>query len=227
MTVLDVGLHVGAFSSFAGRLVGPGGAIHAFEPTKGSLELARRNLDANELKLKLLKLNNLAVYSYSGAVQFTTYSPAYSAWNTTSTQPKMSAEPVASLEVECVSIDDYCRENGVEYIDLLKIDVEGAEVEVLQGARQMISKNRIFAIVFEISMEPLAAVGSSAADVIRKFGEQGFEVHIIGKGGRLRALDAEKLESFPPFANYAATRSGNRAPLPISAQLDSHPGSSS
>jgi len=209
MMVFDVGLHLGAFSSFAGRLVAPDGCIHAFEPTKDSLERASRNLDANDLRLKCLKLSELAVYSYTGTVRFTTYAPRYSAWNTTSTQPNMGVEPECVVEAECTTIDDYCRSNDVDFIDLLKIDVEGAEVEVLHGAERMISEGRIAAIVFEISMQPLAALHRAPDDVISAFVDQAFEVFRIGRGGRLYQVNAQNVSSLPPFANYAAIPQGS------------------
>ena len=56
-----------------------------------------------------------------------------------------------SHEVEIVSLDEFARSRGIEHIDLLKIDTEGAELDVLRGARELIEAGRVGAVQFEFS----------------------------------------------------------------------------
>ena len=59
-------------------------------------------------------------------------------------------QEIHTLNVPCKRIDTYCKENGIDEIDFLKIDVEGAEKMVLEGASDMLSNRQIKCGIFEV-----------------------------------------------------------------------------
>ncbi len=95
-----------------------------------------------------------------------------------------SSTPVGgTVEVEMISIDELASERGIERIDLLKLDVEGHEARVLDGAERMLSERRIGAAVCELNDELLATGGSSSGDLEGRLRRHGLErVAIPGVG---------------------------------------------
>jgi FkbM family methyltransferase len=69
-------------------------------------------------------------------------------------------------EVDTVTLDVFCEENHIEYIDLLKVDVEGFELEVFQGCSKMLSKKKVGLICFEISSGPLNDLSKKSSDIL-------------------------------------------------------------
>jgi hypothetical protein len=74
-------------------------------------------------------------------------------WNTRALRPLenygIDVKPLAVEEATATTLDLYCERNGVADIDLLKVDVEGAEFQVLVGARRMLGARRVRCVTFE------------------------------------------------------------------------------
>ena len=71
-------------------------------------------------------------------------------------------------EVNCVKLDDVCERSDTQRIDVIKIDVEGAEMAVLRGASSIIKKHRPLLII-ELSDKHLVRQGSSVSEVVGIF----------------------------------------------------------
>ena len=74
------------------------------------------------------------------------------------------SQEVFKLNVKTITIDKYCVDNNIDYIDYIKIDVEGAEFMVLKGAEEMLKKNKIFSGQFEVGIEK--EIGININDII-------------------------------------------------------------
>jgi FkbM family methyltransferase len=79
------------------------------------------------------------------------------------------------LQVECKKLDTYCEEKSIESIDFLKIDVEGAEKMVFEGARELLSSKRIKVGMFEIG-DTLNDAGTSTEEVCRLVESYGYSL---------------------------------------------------
>jgi hypothetical protein len=134
MTFFDVGAHVGQYTLLAAGLVGREGHVHSFEPDARSFRLLDHNVSIN--RLDNVKLNNCAVTSDRG------------------TGPSASRR----------SLDDYVTERAIEHVDLIKIDIDGGELDVLHGSRQVLSRLRPTLIV-EFAEDMQAAYGHSCAEL--------------------------------------------------------------
>ena len=88
-------------------------------------------------------------------------------------------KPINEFEVKTTTIDDYCSDNNIDKIDVLKIDVEGYEYNVLQGARKMLESHSIEMIIFEISRQINQTVGGSEKmiDELEKEGYFFYDCH--------------------------------------------------
>jgi FkbM family methyltransferase len=124
-TVLDIGAHVGYYTLLASALVGPNGRVVAFEPNPENHGFLRRHMRLNDVTN--VTMEDVAVSDSTGTASF--------AFGTGSGTGRLAEHGV--LEVRTVRLDEYCREQGVEP-DVLKIDVEGAELTVLRGADEVI-----------------------------------------------------------------------------------------
>src|SRR5262249_7971596 len=81
-----------------------------------------------------------------------------------------------STSVACQTIDSYCVSNGVSLIDLLKIDVEGCELQVLNGAEKMLDKGRVAFVYAEFNdLQPKAdATGGALLPLAEYLGRFGY-----------------------------------------------------
>lgn len=207
MTVFDIGAHAGAFSLLVAQLLQGRGVVHAFEPTGNTYRRLLRNIEHNQTLAPSIKTNRVAVTGANGHVTLNTFPPHLSVWNTIGRSVMedsrgVKVRPSSSELVSAVMVDTYCREQGVQEIDLLKIDVEGFEDEVIAGCRDMISRHAVASVLFEISLAPLESAGKSPHVILRTFAAQGFKLYIIADDGATRQIADIDTFKVPFFANY-------------------------
>jgi len=138
MVFADVGAHYGYHSLLATDLVGPDGLVVAFEPSRRTFGLLRRNLAG----LPNVRTENVAAYSRSGQAVISDFGPRHSAFNTLLGQARLPEADRRSLraqeyEVECLRLDDYFAAAG-RAPDFVKIDAESVELEVLRGMERLL-----------------------------------------------------------------------------------------
>jgi len=87
------------------------------------------------------------------------------------------------IEVEAITLDEFVREENISgKIDLIKIDIEGAELFALQGMREVLSKNKP-ALILEINDEMMGLAGYSAKDIQNYLSEFGYKAYEMTKKG--------------------------------------------
>lgn len=128
----DVGAHVGYYTLLAARLVGERGRVVAFEPVARNLALLRRHLRLNGLRN--VEVRPVAVGSAPGAVGF--------AYDPREHSTGRLAATVGNLHVQVTTLDVTVEVDGAAVPDLIKIDVEGAEYDVLVGAQRLLERHR-------------------------------------------------------------------------------------
>jgi FkbM family methyltransferase len=124
----DVGANVGMFAVTVGRAFRHA-TVHAFEPFPATFDILTRNVRANGLSNVVL--HRTAVTSTSGTVAFT--------GSLHGTQINhVSPNIKVGIAVPACTLDEVARQQGVDHIDLLKIDAEGHEVQILKGAHHLL-----------------------------------------------------------------------------------------
>ena len=180
---LDVGAHIGTFTLKASRQVGVEGKAIAFEPNPETARLLRDNVSANHM-------DNVTVEEIACTDQeqnLTLYAaPALNtgASSLSETNAAYGAGPAPRpFQVRGRRIDDVVRELNLGRVDAIKIDVEGAELQVLKGAAQTLKRFHP-KIVLEIVGTQLASFGTTPEEVARLIKSAGYTMGApIGPGG--------------------------------------------
>lgn len=148
-TVVDVGAHIGKYTIIASRMVGPKGKVIAIEAHPANYEILKKNIVLNKLT-NVIPLN-FAVHSIEAVVKL--YEPGqeegFTIYNTIMTDRKTSNNQ-SYVEVKAKTLDSILLEIGVNHVNWIKIDVEGAELEVLRGGPKTLSNSRDSSLLIEI-----------------------------------------------------------------------------
>jgi FkbM family methyltransferase len=180
--VFDVGSHIGRYSVYPSRIVGPTGKVYSFEPVEENYWQLKVTLALNKCE-NILTFNN-AICDAVTDTEINIFSEEFSSWASLG-KPQMIApdgslqEPRRTQKVHCETLDHFCSTNKVEKINFLKIDVEGYELAALRGAESMLSHNRIDYICFEISEQPLKAAGVRAEQIVEYLNKFGYAIYAI------------------------------------------------
>lgn len=142
MTVLDLGANIGAHTLPLARLVGPKGKVIAVEATKFAIEKLQRNLALNpglETPVELVH----ALLGANGARSAPSH--LYSSWPLTGgsdLHPELrgALKPIGGAA--CTTVDSLVERNSHVKVDWIKLDVDGHELEVLQGAQTTLTRHR-------------------------------------------------------------------------------------
>lgn len=176
---IDIGANIGSYTCFIASM---GHTVHAFEPIPETFVRLRKNLQHNGL-LARARLNCLAVGREQSLVTFRIQenSPAT---NRIAVPGQTGALGFArDRVVAVVTLDDYCSQQNLDSIDFLKLDVEGMEPYVLQGARELLAARRIAAVLIEVCPDNLRSVGLTPADLYREFQAVGYSPRLLGSDG--------------------------------------------
>jgi len=203
--VLDIGANIGYYALILAKLVGNKGRVHCFEPDKknfGHLEnatLSSGNIQINNHaagpkteKLKIYTSKNLNV-------DHRTYRPE---------------EFDEELEIEAVSMDDYMMKKDPAEggrVDFIKMDIQGFEMQAIQGMQRILRKNHDIKIISEFWPYGLKKAGSSLTEYFKFLTEQGFTCYLLEKNA-LEKLSLEKVASLEglgeeQYFNIFASRS--------------------
>ena len=191
MTFVDIGANIGYYTLVAARIVGETGLVHCFEPNQPMHLRLERNVQRNGLGNVVVHAE--AVAQFSGQVEFFA-----STWD--ANQGISSLLPGSGRErvqrVPSVSYDDFVDGLGGRRVDLVKMDIEGAELLAIEGGRRALGRADAPGLIFEAD-DP-TQVGA----VLRALGYKIRRLHYTLEHG-LELPDAEaRLESL--FAAYEA-----------------------
>jgi FkbM family methyltransferase len=174
---VDVGANIGLYTRLASRIVGPSGRVYAMEPQPAALRL----LQANARDLPNTTILPLAIGEQSGEMEFFIKEKG----DTSSFDPDGAASsvrvPVSTLDREL---------STAARVDLVKIDVEGFEMEVLRGAVETLRRHRPL-VCFEFVTDYAARRGFTIDDYRAVFAPFGYTLQWIEATGRGPSLTSE------------------------------------
>lgn len=135
----DVGANIGQTSSAALTMF-PKATVFAFEPDETSFATLTKNTNSSRVRPF-----NIALSDRSGKARFFDYG-ALATSNSLVEDSEYAARakhPATIRNVECETLDAFCARLSIDHIDVLKVDTEGHEMAVLQGAAQMLAAHRV------------------------------------------------------------------------------------
>lgn len=191
MYVMDIGAHIGYYTLLFSKLVGPNGRVFAFEPHPEIFNMLRHNTRNR----KNVIVFNKAVSNTNSEVEFffsRKTSGSHSFYRTEFTE--------GSCKVQTVCLDDFIKFKGFEKIDLIKIDVEGAEPLVIEGMSKFIESTDTLFIILELNPSALRSGGHDPEKFLSLLLKM-FDVHVINEenGSLSRVMDTNLAKRIPEW----------------------------
>ena len=183
MVFCDIGAHIGEFSLLASRQIGAMGRVDAFEPNPQLSRLICRTIEAN--RLPNVTVHSHAVADRSGVAEFVIDSePSISHMRA----PKEETSATSTIAVSTLPLGDFHLQRGYSP-HLVKIDVEGAEMMVLQGAQSLLCLPPETAPVWitEYTPENCARYHYHPDDLLNEFSRQGYQNFWLTSSGLANA----------------------------------------
>jgi FkbM family methyltransferase len=189
MVVLDIGANIGYYSLVSAQLAGESGKVFAFEPEPNNYTLLTKNIEANGFR---------NIVPVQKAVSNKTGKGVLSLSKETDLHSMHESNENGAIEVETTTVDDYIKNINCR-IDLVKIDVEGWEMRVLEGMMETIRKNPDLKIITEFYPPSLKESGCSPEGFLQKLVDLGFKIYLTDEEAETTILtDVASLLKSPP-----------------------------
>ncbi len=169
---VDIGAHIGYYTLLASKLVGPGGRVYSFEPSPAAYKALEQNLARN----RATNVTALDVAAGAGESWGTLYELAAGSSGNSSLSPRLLESPhagtvdeYAAVEVEICAVDTRVPADELGRVRLIKVDVEGYEVEALRGVERILAAGATISVIVELSPEwSLESPASFIEDLCRR-----------------------------------------------------------
>jgi FkbM family methyltransferase len=178
MTFIDVGAYVGEHCVRASRIVGDHGRVYAFEPSPDTFQVLTRNVHSNHLQNVLCQRIALSDGDGEALYERRLYPDGAGLSREAESIHIGKLNPILSrFPVKTRRVDDYVQEQKISAVDLVKLDVEGAELKVLRGSRNTLSRFGP-ALIFEFDPRLMGTYGFTPLEVVSFLGTLGYRLFL-------------------------------------------------
>lgn len=178
---VDVGAHIGYFSLFASRFVGASGQVIAVEPEISNTAHLMIHISINGIE-NIVLINKAAGAEDTEAELFVNSDNdgGHALWNP-GLHPYNERTRAKGIvrKVKLTTLDDILERHEIQSVKVVKIDTEGAELEVLKGASKYLSENRMHNIICEINRFGLNKMGTSEKELRDHMYDLGYEAFLM------------------------------------------------
>ena len=209
VTVLDVGAHHGLYTLLASKRVGKRGQVFSFEPSPRDRRALRLHIILNWCWNVVAQ--RCALGNENGHAELFVVQGSQTACN--SLRPPIVESGTARVRVQIIRLDDWVAEQKIGTVDFIKLDVEGAEMAVLEGATKLLERKPrpvILAEVQDLRTEPW---GYKAKEILIHLDARGFKWFRLVAGGELEYLDLSPLRFDGNFVAFPEERLDLARPL--------------
>ena len=182
-TFIDAGANIGQFSAKAASIVGASGKVFSFEPDPDNRALLKKTLSTNNWSDRM-QISSHALWKDSEHTL--KFYPSQNADNTGTAslvQHGLYQDPEQFIEVTTLTLDDFFTQQRLDGCRLIKIDVERAEHELLQGFEAGLASHCVDFILIEMERE------SPSAELLAEHGYKGFQLR---DGQTIQEMDASQ-----------------------------------
>lgn len=175
MTVLDVGANVGQYTLIASTAVGPTGQVHSFEPVPATFARLLEHVELD--RLTNVRLNRAALWSKDEPLNLgLALESADNAGSYSVGSAEVEETAVSALGIR---LETYALAEKIERLDLIKMDIEGAELFALHGGRSLLDRFHPV-ILLEVNREALRKLNTDPESLWRFVDDMGYRAWRIG-----------------------------------------------
>lgn len=176
-TILDIGAHIGLFSTIAAKIAGQYGKIFAFEPAPATIPVLHQTIKINELEKLIIPVNQAMGKEVGNTTFFVSDDEAD---NSNSLISYKEDRKLNGVQVEVNTIDNFVMTKKLSKINFIKIDVEGAEYDTLLGGQNVFKRYKPNIIV-AIHPEPIEKKGDRLEDIFDLIEQMRYDIICNGK----------------------------------------------
>lgn len=187
MTALDIGAHHGLYTVLASKRVGSAGIVIAFEPSPRERKQLLRNIRLN--RCLNVRVEPYALGRERSRAELYIVESGEDGCN--SLRPPVVDGSTHRISVEVVTLDQVLSRNGIRSVDFLKLDVEGAELETLQGAIKLLRgrpRPVLLVEVYDIRTQPW---GYLAREIVAFLDRIGYRWFLLLESGSIEPVKSD------------------------------------
>lgn len=194
--IIDIGANLGIFSLILAKRF-PEFKVHSFEPNPSTFQALQANIQLNQCaNIQALKY---AISGHNGEVYFNA-DPI----NRGTTRIVTSASDYV-VSLPCMTLDTYVEGQSIKEIAFLKVDVEGYETSVFQGAKHLLSQQQAQIIYYEVCPELATKAGFAPELPTQILQQNGYKIYKLDKQGSLMPIQISDI-SHVVLENWIAVR---------------------
>lgn len=184
---LDVGANFGWYTTLLRNRAGDTGAVHSFEPVPATFRELKRNYELLGSPANVF-LNNLALGDEAGIVSINLFEDLPTGHASLSSQGRDDA---ITFECPMITLDSYLEENNVGDVNFVKVDIEGAEMMFLNGAKRLFSQDIPPIFLMEMALQQTGNFGYLPDELIKFIAAQApYDFYAVNEiGGKLKNID--------------------------------------
>jgi FkbM family methyltransferase len=214
MTFFDMGANAGLFSLAAGKAIeGTRGSIYAFEPCPSTFAILEKNIHENGLAD--IRAYCVAISEHAGQASLYINAALKDGFNSLEDPSHEGAEVVGTVRVRVTTLDEFIVEHDIPCVDVMKVDVEGAELLVFRGARGLLAREDAPLILYEGYSRCTAGFHYHPVEIMWLLEAFGYEIFVLDSaaGGARQRNPGESYDQMvvavkPSHRRYAAVTAG-------------------
>lgn len=207
----DVGANLGQVTVHMAAAVGSSGRVYAFEPVPRIMARLECHVRANGLE-DVVEYCEGAMSDREGTAVFSMPAAGFGNQGVGSLLGQSIPTPAQDLRVRTITLDGFVESRGIERIDLMKIDIQGAEPLLLEGGRETLGRLSPDLII-EVSPDDLRIAGSDSRQLLLTIEAFGYEIYEIVGQEATRRLHAREVSPGYSADNVFCTRPRRNGPV--------------
>ncbi len=195
MTIVDIGANIGYYTVIAAGRTGEVGRVIAFEPAPENYATLQKTISANNFPH--VDIHQMAIADKKGTLSLNLYESNKGKHSLVKGSDEAKGFST-SVQVETTTLDAFLMEHGITNVDVIKMDIEGAESLALEGMRETLRKARY--MFMEFTPSAIRKVGHDPKDVLMQMRESGFTIYAIHERTKSKDLVVENaafIQSIP------------------------------
>jgi FkbM family methyltransferase len=190
----DIGANIGCYTLIASKITGTSGQVFAFEAIREVYEKLMFNIRLNQMTE--IKAENVAIFEKEELLNFYVSSRENIGMSSIFHH---DTERGDTVQVQAISVDEYVKQNHINRIDFIKLDIEGAELHALNGMRETLKRFRPI-LLMELSTEVLPNTPLTPDEITQLLRELNYRQMAITQSGDPVPMD-QNPDAF--YHNYA------------------------